>query len=135
MKSMRQWLNRLRYLPVGLVMSGIFYLSHQPGGTFTLPAVVNIDKLLHCLVYTILGVTFYVALSPQWRSNHPVYAGGATLMFCLVYGISDEWHQSFIAGREVSGSDVAADVGGGLLAVLSVWAWRTWRRDTTDEVA
>ncbi|NLX18824.1 MAG: VanZ family protein [Desulfobulbus sp.] len=134
MKIAGQWQNRIRYLPVLLVMSGIFYLSHQPGDTFALPDIVNIDKLLHCLVYAVLGISFYVALSPQWRRDYPLYAGSATLIFCLFYGILDEWHQLFIAGREASGLDVAADVGGGMLAVACERVWRIWRREKTDEV-
>lgn len=117
----------VRCLPVLAAMGGIFYLSHQPGYSFTLPPVVHIDKVLHALVYMVLGITFYGALSPEWRSRQPFFAACATVLFCLFYGISDEWHQSFIVGRYPSVFDVAADVGGGFLAVACEYRWRRWR--------
>lgn len=110
-----------------VVMGGLFYLSHQPGDSFTLPDVVNIDKVLHSLVYMVLGITFYIALSTEWRVRQPFLAGCATVLFCLCYGIFDEWHQSFIVGRYASGADVMADVGGGVLAAACDYGWRRWR--------
>lgn len=127
----RAWVRRL---PVVVAMGGLFYLSHQPGDSFTLPDVVSIDKVLHCLVYMILGITFFVALSPEWRYRQPFLAGCATVLFCLCYGIFDEWHQSFIAGRYAGGADVMADVGGGVLAVACDYGWRRWRGATMGEV-
>ena len=132
-----RWLPQawVRRLPIVLAMGAIFYLSHQPGDSFNLPDVINIDKVLHCLVYMILGCTFYVALPSEWRARKPFLAGCATLLFCLLYGISDEWHQSFIAGRYASGADVMADVGGGVLAVACDYGWRRWRGAPLGEVA
>jgi VanZ family protein len=43
----------------------------------------------------------------------------ATVLFCSLIGVSDEWHQSFVPGR--SGNDVwdwTADTIGGLLAAM-----------------
>jgi len=45
--SGRSW---WRILPVTLVIGYIFFLSSQPGNSFSLPEVVNIDKLLHSLL-------------------------------------------------------------------------------------
>ncbi len=51
-----------------------------------------------------------------------------TVLFCLSYGITDEFHQSFIPHRSVSGADIVADVAGGailsLLWLNSVWLQR-----------
>jgi VanZ family protein len=54
------------------------------------------------------------------RKNNPWRVCLATLAVCLVYGISDEFHQSFIPGRFVSGADVLADMAGAV-TVLSGW--------------
>lgn len=118
--------NWLRIIPVTLVMGVIFFLSQQSGDKISLPDIVNIDKLLHALVYAALGFAFLFALPPDWRRKHPLAASCATVCFCLAYGVSDEFHQSFVPGRSVSGADVAADTVGGVLALVADWGWRRY---------
>ena len=108
--------NRLRLAPVLLTMAVIFYLSNQQGDSFSLPDIANIDKLLHCLLYTALGLAAFFALPRRWRQSHPFLASGAVVLFCLCYGLTDEFHQSFIPGRDSSMADVGADTLGGCLA-------------------
>lgn len=117
----------LRLLPVTLVMGAIFLLSHQSGDNFTLPPVINIDKVLHCLLYAVLGLSAFVALNPRWRQRHRLAAGLTVVVFCLLYGISDEIHQSFVAGRYAGAGDVAADAAGGVVAVIVEWSRRRLR--------
>ncbi|MGH8657315.1 MAG: VanZ family protein [Gammaproteobacteria bacterium] len=50
------------------------------------------------------------------------------LTVTILYGISDEFHQSFVPGRQPSWYDVLADGLGGLLGVLAV-ALQTQRRN------
>lgn len=114
----------LRAIPVALVMGFIFFLSHQPGDSISLPDVVNIDKVLHCLVYAALGLATLFALPPDWRRQHPLKAGVAVVLFCLLYGATDEFHQSFIPGRFSSLADLAADAVGGIMALLCAYCWR-----------
>lgn len=116
----------IRLLPLALAMGSIFFLSHQPGDSLSLPDIVNIDKLLHALVYAALGLAFLFALPPDWRRRRPLAAGCATVCFCLAYGVSDEFHQSFVPGRSVSGADVTADTVGGVLALVADWGWRRY---------
>ena len=123
MNPQRRW---FRLVPVTLVMGTIFMQSHQSGDSFSLPNISNIDKLVHCLVYAVLGLTAIFALTPQFRQRRPWLASGVVVLFCLFYGISDEFHQSFIPGRISSGADLAADALGGVVAVVGYWAWRQW---------
>ena len=125
MCSERKW---FRVLPLALVMGSIFFLSHQPGGSFSLPKITHIDKLLHCLLYAVLGLTAIAALPTQFRQR-TVLASSMVVLFCLGYGISDEFHQSFIPGRTSDVFDVMADGAGGVLAVVCAWGWggRRWR--------
>jgi len=117
----------LRLLPLILVMVTIFILSDQPGTSFHLPDIINIDKVLHGLVYTLLGLTALWALPPQFRRQRPLAASVVVVLFCLGYGLSDEFHQSFVPGRFASLGDVIADTVGGLLAAVAFWGWRHWR--------
>ena len=125
----------LRVLPLVGMMTTLFILSHQPGDTLPLPAVVNLDKLLHLLAYTTLGLCFLLALPPDWRARRPRAAAVATVLFCLAYGLSDEFHQQFVPGRFSGIDDLVFDTLGGLLAVAidhgrHRWASRRSRANT-----
>ncbi|WP_456385304.1 VanZ family protein [Desulfolithobacter sp.] len=116
---MNRW---YRYIPLVLVMGIIFYLSHQPGDTLELPDLPDIDKLCHALAYGALaGSAIFAVRMEHWRCR-PLYMALLVLGFCLGYGISDEFHQSFIAGRDTSGWDVAADMTGAMLT-QGGWLW------------
>ena len=116
----------LRALPLVGTMTTLFVLSHQPGDTLPLPAVVNLDKLLHLLAYTTLGLCFLLALPPDWRTRCPRAAAVATVLFCLAYGLSDEFHQRFVPGRFSGVDDLVFDTLGGLLAVAIDRARHCW---------
>ncbi len=117
----RKLLAELRIVPMILIMGTIFILSDQPGDTLYLPPIPGIDKLAHALVYGVLAVTAIFAFGVRYRETRPAVAMLATTLFCLCYGISDEFHQSFVPGRNPSGFDVLADVCGALAACL-FWA-------------
>lgn len=112
-----------------LWMAVIFALSHQP----TLPYPDDLDAMIvstlgHVAVYAVLAGLLWWALgafpvSPGWRYALPV-------AISAVYGISDEWHQSFVPGRSPDVRDVVADTLGAVLAMLVV-AWLV-RRGTLD---
>ena len=109
-----------RYLPVLAMMAVIFFLSSQPGDSFQLPDVPDIDKLLHSLVYGTLAATALFAVPVGFARRRPGMAAVLVVLFCLVYGISDEFHQSFVPGRTPSVWDLAADVLGASL-VSAAW--------------
>ena len=113
----------VRMIPLVGVMGVIFYFSHQPGSALQLPDFYDSDKLFHALAYATLGSAYLLGLKPFWK-EHFLPLAGSTLILCLLYGLLDEYHQSFIPGRSVSVGDVAADVCGGLVAVLSLYAGR-----------
>lgn len=103
-------MNRL-WLGLLLVYCGlIFYLSHQP----LLSGVAlfaHQDKVFHFVAYFIMGVLAYLAFA--------CYAsrGLAAFIFCVVYGATDEWHQSFVPGRMMDVYDWLADCAGAYVAV------------------
>jgi len=107
-----------RYAPALAVMALIFGLSAQPDLSSGLGAWDTLlRKLAHVTIYAILWLT--VARAAQWR--RPVLA----TLIALLYAISDEVHQSFVAGRHGTPVDVAIDaVGIGLAALAWVHAAR-----------
>lgn len=105
------------WAPVVVLMLGIFVLSAQP----TLPEVGVSDKQAHALAYGALAAFIYRALAGgTWIGLTPTRALWSVLT-ATAYGISDEWHQSFVPGRSTDVRDVAADASGAALAVLAVW--------------
>lgn len=109
---------RLDLLVLILYCGFIYWLSDQT----TLPTpnlFENEDKLNHFLAYFLMGVFAWRALGHlPWRRE---WVLSATLVFCSLYGLSDEWHQSFVFGRESSALDWLADSIGGLLAAVSCY--------------
>ena len=110
-----------------IVMGMIFYLSHQPGDFSYLPKLIGIDKLLHVIAYGSLAATLLYGLDPMTKSSSRALTAVGVVFFCILFGISDEYHQSFIPGRSVSAWDVAAD---GLGAFLVVAWWLKWSTST-----
>ncbi len=111
-----------RTLPLLAVMTGIFLLSHQTGDDLQLPLLPGLDKLGHAFIYALLAVVALFAIAP-YQARPATRAAAAVLLFCLFYGLSDEYHQSFISGRSASGWDLVAD-GVGAAAVVFLWLRR-----------
>jgi len=109
-----------RYAPALAVMALIFGLSAQPDLSSGLGAWDTLlRKLAHVTIYAVLWLT--VARATQWRQ--PLLA----TVIALLYAISDEVHQSFVAGRHGTPVDVAIDAVGIGLAILA-WAYAARRR-------
>ena len=75
------------------------------------------DTLSHGTVYLILALLLCRALAGGLRPLRPATAALAVL-FATAYGVSDEYHQSFVPGRDSSASDVLKDLGG---AAIGAW--------------
>jgi len=100
-------------------MGTIFFLSHQSGDTLQLPTFPGADKLAHMTAYGVLALTVLWFYGDKGLKN-PVRNALVAVLFCFFYGISDEFHQSFIAYRDVSVYDLLADTAGALCLSL-VW--------------
>ena len=82
------------------------------------PDVEGIDKVGHFLVFGLLA-TLVVR-----NGFLPGYAWLAVTLVS-VFGMTDEWHQSFTPGRSVEFADWVADTFGAMLAVAlyARWGW------------
>ena len=103
-------------------MGVIFLLSHQPGDRFAPYLFRWADKLAHLVVYAALCATLIYAFPPHCRFSARKMVAAMSLLLCLLYGISDEFHQSFIPGRYPSFADIVADVSGAALTCM-FWLW------------
>jgi VanZ family protein len=98
----------------------IFYASSR--SHVAAPGITRIDdKFGHFAVYGLLG-TLVCRLGSGWRSA--VWA----LIVVSAYGASDEWHQSFVAGRSADLQDWIADTLGAAVAIALYAGWSRYRR-------
>lgn len=105
------------WVPVLLYAAGIFYLSSRPGSDFPF-LFPYADKLIHVLLYTGFGFFVARAVSFQWAR-----VDRFTLWFSIVitalYGLSDEYHQYFVATRSCEVWDWVMDIVGGVLGSVA----------------
>jgi VanZ family protein len=105
----------LRFVPMLLCMGTLFFLSHQPGDSFDLPLFPGADKLTHMIAYGVLGATVIFGFSAEARKTKRVLVLVAAVLVPVLFGLSDEYHQSYIAGRSSEVLDLVADGAGGLI--------------------
>ena len=85
--------------------------------------VGGVDKYLHATLYAGLGVLLVRALAGGWhRRVTPVIVVSA-IAIAAAYGVSDEFHQSFVPLRSVDAMDVVADTVGASIAAVVLYAW------------
>jgi hypothetical protein len=106
-----------RRAPVPLVlMALIFWLSAQPDLDSGLGAAdLVLRKLTHAVVFGALALLWWWALRPLTRNPLP-----AAVAISLLYAIGDEYHQSFVEGRNGSALDVCIDLAGIVIAALAL---------------
>lgn len=105
--------------PAIIYMALIFYLSSGP--VDLAPPLREVpDYFLHTIEYSVLYLLMF-------RANHqgfqPSSQNGGFFLSTVItvsYGISDEYHQSFVPGREASVRDVLADGAGALVGILLI---------------
>jgi VanZ family protein len=106
------------WAPVIVVMAAIFWLSSQP----VLPTPGHLtDKESHGLAYGTVAALWYRALGGgRWRgltARRGLWAATAA----VVYGVTDEWHQSFVPPRTAEFADLLADATGAVVAAIVLY--------------
>ncbi|MDQ7004777.1 MAG: VanZ family protein [Ghiorsea sp.] len=99
----------------------IFMLSHQS----SLPApmlFLHQDKLIHGSAYAVMGLL-------AWRTfvylpQKMITIAFVSILFCSLYGISDEFHQSFIDGRDADVWDWLADTLGASMMIYTLYRFK-----------
>mgnify|MGYP001307579025 FL=1 len=105
--------NKIYYFGPFVIMGLIFFLSHQPRVMDGLPEITGLDKLLHCIAYFSLAISWITAL----LKNSVSAAHSKMVILSMLYALSDEFHQTFIPTRSFEVLDLVADAAGILLAL------------------
>lgn len=130
MTARRRPLRLIRLLrvwgPAAGLMAAIFFVSGMSSPPL-LPESPSDDSpsdvTAHFLVYLALGGALLRGVSGAERAR--VTAAGAVLAALLgaAYGVTDEFHQSFVDDRTAELRDVAADALGSAAGAGLGWAW------------
>jgi VanZ family protein len=111
-------------IPPFIWMAVIFFLSHQ--STIAYPASLDariVSTLGHIGVFAVLAVLIWWALGlcPLSLDRRAVLS----VVLAILYGVTDEWHQSFVPGRMPDMMDIVADTFGATVAmILMTWLAR-----------
>ncbi len=110
--------------PAWAMMALIFVLSSMSG----LPAATGgiDDSVAHALAYGALAALFLRGLTGARWSGVTVWAACCAVLMATLYGITDEAHQWFVAGRTAEVSDLVADALGATVAAGLLWVWQFW---------
>ncbi len=96
----------------------IFYASHQSRLPVALPPIPQVDKVIHAGIYALLaGLLARSLLALGLSARRALWVA---VLVASVYGASDEWHQSFVPGRDPDPRDWAADTGGAAVGAALV---------------
>jgi VanZ family protein len=114
------------WLPVIAYMAALFFVSSL--STIPGPPAGLTDKHEHFFFYGILGALALRALAKgEWRRITPATVLGA-IAISSAYGVSDEFHQRFVPGRDYEVLDMMADAIGSAVAAALLWWWSIIKR-------
>ncbi|OUL07904.1 hypothetical protein B0533_11730 [Sedimentibacter sp. SX930] len=86
-------------------------------------------KSAHFIAYLILGFLVSHAMKNEVSPASPWKRRGISLLLCVGYAISDEFHQQFVPGRGPLLKDVLIDTSGAALGILLyIGARKLWLR-------
>lgn len=116
-----------RWLPAMGMMLVIFLLSAQPSDN--LPDFEWLDRAVkkggHVLGYALLALSYWWALGFLRERRWLAW------LLVMIYAATDEWHQSFVPGRNPSAWDVL--IFDNLGALLALWAAGKCRKQTRPD--
>lgn len=109
----------LYWIPALLYMAGIFVASSIPD-VGPLPAEIS-DKSAHSLAYCGLAIVVLYALARGKAAAATIARAALAAAIASAYGVTDEWHQSFVPGRTADLADLQADAIGAALGAALAW--------------
>ena len=105
------------------LVSGFDKIFHIPGTESKIIETVKclnvfVRKMAHFTEYALLGVSLILPICLYNLKRKSVIL--LTLIICVLYSISDEFHQLYVPGRYGCLKDVIIDSSGALLGILVV---------------
>ncbi len=120
---------------VGAYMALIFRLSSIPP-IEPFPGVSGIDKPEHYIAYGIMGLLVALAVRGSKKHWSGLAIAAAAVGIASLFGITDEFHQSFVPSRTCDVLDWVADTLGaisGALVALAIFKLATGNNNPTSD--
>jgi len=117
----------LRWLVVVGIAGIIYIVSDLPKPAVSVHLFPHADKVAHFVVYAVLAMALFRALWTDPSRPTPVGVLLLGVVLATLYGVSDEFHQSF-SGRDFDVIDMVAD-GLGAAVAAALWDPLTARYD------
>lgn len=76
-----------------------------------------VRKTAHFSEYFVLGVLAFLT-AVTFKKYKIIYRSMASFVICVIYSVSDEFHQYFVSGRACRFTDILIDSAGSLLAIV-----------------
>ena len=116
------WRGRIvGWLPAVAWMALIFALSAISGLRFSADSDVDgpLRNMAHVGIYAILALLFVFAMpNVRWPA-----VGIVAVALAVLYGVTDELHQSMVADRNGNVLDLVLDGIGAIIGVVVAWSW------------
>ena len=111
----------------------IFYISSLTGSEVTQQIDAKPAPWIgHIVLFGTLAAFLYLAIR-GWNIEITLHWVIAIVIFSSLFGISDEYHQSFVAGRHATVTDALIDSIGSTVTAISMWIFgrsTSWRKNT-----
>jgi VanZ family protein len=118
----------LRFIPAIIIFGVIWYLSDQPGlkSNYTPIQDFFLRKGAHILEYFLLYIALFWGFIEKKISKLSInefnYINVKTFTVGFIATVLDEWHQTWILGREGKPLDIAFDCIGFVIAYIILWS-------------
>jgi VanZ family protein len=112
----------IRWVPAILIMTVIFFFSSIPANVMPDFGLVDIivKKSGHAIGFGLLALAYNYGLSEFILLRNPARVIIALVLTAL-YAFGDEFHQSFVPGRQPAITDIMIDLLGSGLALIAGW--------------
>jgi len=108
------------FLLAAICWAGLIYFLSDLPGMDVIPLFPGQDKVLHAIIFGVLGFLVLGAMQARARGYNPTQVWTAVVLTAF-YGMLDEFHQTFVPGRTADTWDVVADVSGAMMGIYVLY--------------
>ena len=112
--------NFFRWIPTIIYSGVIFFLSGQTHNTSS--STVNV--LAHFLEFGLFACAIVWGVTSGFLGDLTLKRTVWIFVAVVIYAVSDEFHQSFVPGREASVGDVIVDTAGAASFLLLIYLFK-----------